>query len=135
MPLIPDRKLFDIIRADGRYPPEAYGFLLNEVWPHAVRRAHRKDAGDPPGPGPMHLHGSEICLAAKDLAVEKWGMLARTVLGKWNIRGTIDFGNMVYLLINHSMLAKTEEDSLEDFRDIYSFDEAFRPSTEFDFKE
>ena len=57
MPQIPDRKLVNILRADGRYPPEAYAFLLNEVWPHAVRRAHGKDAGDPPGPGPMQEFG------------------------------------------------------------------------------
>jgi len=138
MAQLPDRKLLDVIRADGRYPPEAYAFLLNEVWPKAVREAHEKDPSRPAAPepaAPMHLHGSEICLAAKDLAIEKWGMLAKIVLNKWNIRQTIDFGNMVYLLISHNMLSKTEEDSLEDFRNVYDFDEAFRQSAEFDLKE
>jgi uncharacterized repeat protein (TIGR04138 family) len=62
-------------------------------------------------------------------------MLARTVLRKWNIRETIDFGNMVYLLVEHEFMRKTDEDSLEDFRDVFDFDEAFAVGGEFELKE
>ena len=58
-------------------------------------------------------------------------MLARTVLARWNIRATADFGEMVYLLIANGAMSKTDEDSLEDFRDVYDFDEAFTPGETF----
>ncbi|MGA2266492.1 MAG: Minf_1886 family protein [Phycisphaerae bacterium] len=142
-----DKKIFDVIRADGRYPIEAYAFLLNEGWPYALRQAYGEEAkpappvaggGDPSGSmgkPPRHVSGRQICLALRDVAVEKWGMLAETVLGHWNIRQTIDFGNMVYLLIRHEVMHKTTEDSLEDFRDVYDFHQAFGPSNQFRLKE
>ena len=34
---------------------------------------------------------------------------------------------MVYLLVENELMGKTEDDSLEDFRDVYDFDEAFGP--------
>jgi len=67
--------------------------------------------------------------------MERWGLLAKTVLAKWNIHATIDFGNMVYLLVEHDFMRKTEEDSLEDFRDVFDFDAAFAPGDSFELKE
>ncbi|MFW6062059.1 MAG: hypothetical protein ACOC93_04545 [Planctomycetota bacterium] len=48
---------------------------------------------------------------------------------------TIDFGNMVYLMIRHQFMRKTEEDSIEDFRDVYDFDQAFELEDEFELRE
>ena len=76
-----------------------------------------------------------MCLALRDLAVERWGLMARAVLARWRVRGTIDFGNMVYLLIDNNFMKKTEEDTLEDFRDVYGFDEAFGARYEIEMKE
>ena len=87
------------------------------------------------GKAPRHVSGRQICLALRDLAIEKWGLMAETVLKHWNIHRTIDFGNMVYLLIQHNVMHKTEEDSLEDFRDVYSFPEALGSPSQFDLKE
>ena len=58
-------------------------------------------------------------------------MLAGAVLRKWNVRSTLDFGNMVYLLVENGLMHKTAEDSLEDFRDVFDFDEAFGPEKVF----
>ncbi len=140
MAKLSDKRILDIIRADGRYPVEAYVFLLNEGWPRALHQAHGDEAGSAlPAPGsgkiPRHVSGRQICLALRDLAMEKWGLMARTVLKHWNIHQTVDFGNMVYLLIHHNVMHKTEEDSLEDFRDVYSFREAFASPSQFDLKE
>jgi uncharacterized repeat protein (TIGR04138 family) len=142
-----DRKILDIIRADGRYPVEAFVFLLNEGWPRALRQAYGDEEAirtvvterPPPAPAggkpPRHVSGRQICLALRDLAIERWGLMAETVLKHWNIHHTIDFGNMVYLLIQHNVMHKTDEDSLEDFRDVYGFSEAFGSSGQFDLKE
>jgi uncharacterized repeat protein (TIGR04138 family) len=109
-----------VILEDGRYPLEAYAFL-EEGFKRAVRHL-RGDCGDAEG---RHVSGQKICHALRELALERWGGLAGTVLAQWNVKSTIDFGNMVYLLIEHEFLKKTEDDSLEDFRDVYDFAEAF----------
>jgi uncharacterized repeat protein (TIGR04138 family) len=120
-----------VIRADGRYPEEAYAFL-HEGLSRAVQNAH--GAGEH-GADQQHVSGEQICLALRDLAIERWGPLARTVLGKWNIHGTMDFGQMVYLLIEHGFMRKTEEDSIADFRDVYDFQAAFAVEEEFELNE
>lgn len=121
----------EVIFSDGRYPLEAYGFL-HEGMSRSVQEVHGKEA---PAGERNHVTGKQICMALKDLAMEKWGLLAPAVLGKWNIHTTLDFGNMVYLLIDHSFMHKTDEDSLEDFRDVYDFNEAFAMIAEFELKE
>ena len=126
----PAKPMEEVIRQDGRYPPDAFAFL-HESLAKAVRDAH----GETPAEGQHHVAGKQICIAARDLAIERWGLLATAVLKRWNIRATIDFGNMVYLLIQHNVMHKTDEDSLEDFRDVYDFREAFSSSGQFELKE
>jgi len=138
------KTLEDIIRTDGRYPPEAFDFLLDEGLPRAVREAYdggsEQAGGSSRAPAPhaeagKPVHGRQLCLALRDEAIDKWGMLASVVLAKWNIRSTLDFGNMVYLLIEHNVMQKTAEDSIEDFRDVYDFAETFRFEPDLHLKE
>ena len=107
----------EVIREDGRYPMEAFAFL-HEGLRRAVQDLHGESEV-----GQQHVSGSQLCEALRDLAVDRWGLLAKAVLARWQIRGTIDFGNMVYLLITHNLMKKTEEDTLEDFRDVFDFDD------------
>jgi len=121
----------DIVKADGRYPLEAFAFL-QEGLGRAIKQAHSSAAV---GGRKQHVTGRQLSLALRDLAADKWGMMAKAVLEKWNIRASIDFGQMVYLLIEHGLMSKTEEDSLEDFRDVFDFDEAFSQAGQFRLKE
>ncbi len=126
----PVESMEKVIRDDGRYPPEAYAFL-HEGLSAAVQREFGQDRDVE---GESHVTGQQICHALRELAVERWGMLARAVLRRWNIRSTIDFGNMVYLLIRHKFMKKTPTDSIEDFRDVYDFDDALDIEEEFDIR-
>lgn len=139
MAKLSDRRILDIIRADGRYPVEAFIFLLNEGWPRALRQAYGEEPPavpvSPGGKPPRHVSGRQICLSLRDLAIEKWGPMAETVLKHWNIHQTVDFGNMVYLLIQNNVMHKTDEDSLDDFRDVFDFHEAFGSPGKFELKE
>jgi uncharacterized repeat protein (TIGR04138 family) len=126
----PEKSMEEVIRSDGRYPPEAYAFLHE-----GLTRAARKAYGEEAATTQRHVTGQQICHALRDLAMERYGHLARTVLGKWNIRSTTDFGNMVYLLIEHKFMKKTDQDSIDDFRDVYGFDEAFAGGDDFELKE
>jgi uncharacterized repeat protein (TIGR04138 family) len=124
----PKKALQEVIRADGRYPLAAYAFL-QEGFARAVKDVYGDDASKPPEP---HVTGQQLCLALRELAKEKWGLLAGTVLDRWNIRATIDFGNMVFLQIQSGHMGRQEEDSLEDFRDVYDLGEAFGADEEFE---
>lgn len=117
----PEQAIEEVIRRDGRYPREAFAFLT-EGLNRAVKKVHGE--GELPS-GKRHVTGGQLCLSLRELAVDNWGLLAPLVLERWNLRGTIDFGQMVYLLIQHDLMAKTDEDSIEDFRDVYDFAEAF----------
>jgi uncharacterized repeat protein (TIGR04138 family) len=127
----PEKPMEDVIRDDGRYPPEAFAFL-HEGLSRAVKTAHGEGADEL---GRRHVTGQQLCCALRDLAAERWGMLAKAVLGRWNIRGTIDFGNMVYLLVRHNYMRKTDDDSLEHFRDVFDFTTAFDTSGQMEIKE
>ena len=111
----------DVILSDGRYPLGAYAFL-HEGLTRAGSAVYGDEAQDA---GEHHVTGQQICEALRELAIERWGRMARVVLDRWGIRSTMDFGNMVYLMISHEFMRKTEEDSLEDFRDVYDFEKVF----------
>jgi uncharacterized repeat protein (TIGR04138 family) len=125
------RSMEQLIRDDGRYPPEAYAFLHE-----GLSRASRKVHGGSTPPGEKrHVTAEQHCMELKDLAVERWGMLARTVLAKWNVTGTVDFGNMVYMLAEAGHIKTSPTDSHDDYRDVFDFDEAFGGEGSFEMKE
>lgn len=72
-----------------------------------------------------HVSGRDLCWSLRDYALLRWGMLARTVLEAWNIRGTKDFGRIVFGFIDFDMMRKQDDDRLEDFNDVFDFDESF----------
>jgi uncharacterized repeat protein (TIGR04138 family) len=74
---------------------------------------------------PRHISGRELCEGARDLALARWGPLARSVLDYWGIRSTRDLGELVFALIECGVLVRREEDSMEDFEGLFDFEESF----------
>lgn len=74
---------------------------------------------------PVHVSGQELLEGVKELAIQKFGMLARVVFEHWGVCCTDDFGEIVFNLVAEGMLRKTEDDSKEDFQDRYDFKEVF----------
>jgi uncharacterized repeat protein (TIGR04138 family) len=114
------QKLLKAIQADGRYPPAAYEFL-HEGLAYTTRQVYGDSASDEP----RHVTGRQLCEGLRDLALQRWGALARLVLNRWNIYRTRDFGEMVYFLIDLGVMGKRDSDRIEDFDDVYDFREAF----------
>lgn len=108
------RGIRDVVRKDPRYAYEAYRFVF-EGLEFTVRRMGER----------RHVSGRELLEGIRDLAREQFGGLARMVLAGWGIHRTADFGEMVFHLVEAGLMGKTENDSKEDFRDVYDFDEAF----------
>lgn len=72
-----------------------------------------------------HISGRELCWGLRDYALRRWGMLARVVLESWSITGSIDFGRIVFGFIDLDLMQRQPEDTIEEFREVYTFDEAF----------
>jgi len=110
-------KLQALIRQNPRYAREAYEFISEAL-------AYTSQLLDKQG----HVSGQELCDGARQLALERFGYLARTVLESWGVRTTDDFGRLVYIMIGADLLRKAETDSVEDFHDLYDFRQAFDES-------
>lgn len=72
-----------------------------------------------------HVTGQQLCGAIRDIALERWGLMARHVLARWNITCTGDIGTIVFALVDNGWLQKQSTDRIEDFEQVFSFSEAF----------
>src|SRR6185436_20564505 len=71
-----------------------------------------------------HVSGPELLDGLRDLALREFGLMARTVFKMWGIRRTDDFGEIVFNLVAAGLMSKTDEDTREDFRNVFDLDEA-----------
>jgi uncharacterized repeat protein (TIGR04138 family) len=116
-----EKSVHQVVADVGLYPPEAYAFIQKGL-NHTVQKLHGK-LKDPKAS--RHVTGQDLCEGLRDVALAEWGRLARTVLRRWNITSTLDFGRMVFAMVEAGLMQKTEDDSLEDFRNVYDFRTAF----------
>jgi uncharacterized repeat protein (TIGR04138 family) len=79
------------------------------------------------GPQQMNRHvtGQELCRAVRDAALERWGLMARGVLARWEITRTEDIGTIVFALVDNHWLSKQPTDTIDDFHNVFPFAEAF----------
>ncbi|MFH1615719.1 MAG: Minf_1886 family protein [Planctomycetota bacterium] len=119
----------EIARLDGRYAPQALKFVYEGLG-YTINRLADSDFTA------KHISGTELCDGLRQKALERWGRLAAMVLNHWGIRTTRDFGEIVYLMIEHKWMSAQPHDSIDDFNDIYDFRKAFEDEFEFeDFSE
>jgi len=76
-------------------------------------------------PQRRHVSGEELACACRDFALEQYGLLSRTVLEHWGLKGTGDIGRIVFTLIEVGLLKAQDNDRPEDFESVYAFHEAF----------
>jgi uncharacterized repeat protein (TIGR04138 family) len=74
---------------------------------------------------PRHISGRELTEGLRELALGRYGLLARTVLEHWGIHETEDIGRVVFAMVEQGILVKEDEDGPEDFADLFDFEEAF----------
>jgi len=112
---------------DGRYSPEAFNFLFQSLQ-HAIQLAGKEGAEG----AERHVSGQQLLRGMRAHASEIFGPLAAQVWRSWGVRTTIDWGEIVFLLVDNGLLNRQESDTIEDFRDGFDFEEAFvksyRPS-------
>ncbi len=99
---------------DDRYKREAYEFIMEALMftQKKFRRA-------------KHVSGQQLLEGIQGFLENKFGPMVLTVLDHWGVKTTEDFGHIVFNLINHKVLSKTEEDTIESFCNGYDFHEVF----------
>jgi len=97
-----------------RFHGKAYVFLLSALHTVLERQGEAR-----------HISGQELADGVRELALARYGLMARTVLEHWGIHSTDDLGEMVFAMVDCGVLIKREEDRMEDFRSLYDFEEVF----------
>lgn len=107
--------IMDQIRLrERRFHEHAYLFVLAALEFCQSRLTERR-----------HIGGRELATACRDLALDRYGLLARQVLDHWGIRSTADIGDIVFTLVDLNLLISQSSDCREDFIAVYDFDDAF----------
>ncbi len=141
--------MYDLLQSDRRYKFEAYNFVReslnvaqekfqaerlaragesNELETGESSQRETSDVESDEGESPSnHITGQQLCEACRLHALDQYGYLAPTVLAKWGIHSTGDFGEIVYNLIRIEQMRKSDDDRREDFDDVYPFESAFSP--------
>jgi len=107
--------IMDRIRLrEPRFDERAYLFVLAALEYSQQRLTERR-----------HITGRELALACRDLALERFGVMARLVLEHWGIRNTTDIGDVVFTLVDLGMLMSQPSDTRDEFVAVFDFDRAF----------
>lgn len=108
----PIDKIRALVKRDGRYPVKAYLFIF-EALNYTLDAIGEK----------RHVSGQELCHGIREKAIGSFGPLASCVFRQWGIAKTDDFGEIVFRLIEMGLMDKTDQDTRDDFCDV--FDLAF----------
>jgi uncharacterized repeat protein (TIGR04138 family) len=109
-----------ILKEDTRYPADAY-FFVREALDFTFKILKK------PSKGPQkHVTAADLLNGIRQYALREYGPMAMTVFAYWGIHQCVDFGRIVFNLVNKNILRKTESDSIRDFEGGYDFAAAFR---------
>jgi len=103
-----------IIRTDDRYRMEIYRFI-QDAFAHAAARLGQQRG----------LTGEELLEGFRSLALQRYGPTARLVFEHWGVRTTEDIGHAVMNMVAAGLMRKSDQDTIEDFRNVFDFREEF----------
>jgi len=118
------KTLEQIVSDIALYPVEAYEFVQQGL-AFTVQRIHGEQKSQRNMQISRHVTGQQLCQGLRDFALAQWGLLARSVLRRWNITSTFDFGRIVFAFIEAGRMQKTDGDNIEDFKEVFDFRTAF----------
>ncbi len=99
---------------EPRFHEAAYLFVLSALEFSQARLTERR-----------HITGRELAESCRDLAIQRYGVLARMVLEHWGVTSTADFGNIVFTLVDLGLLLSQATDTRDDFAGVFDFQDAF----------
>lgn len=99
---------------EQRFEERAYLFVLAALEHSQARLTERR-----------HISGPELAHACRELALQRFGVMARLVLEQWGVCSTGDIGDIVFTLVDMGLLVSQPQDSRDDFIGVFDFEEAF----------
>src|SRR5215212_7271896 len=111
--------LESVVSSDPRYQRDGYIFLRDAL--DFTTKQQKKVKGV----SVRHVTGPELLDGVRQYALKEFGPMVMTVFDSWGIHSSEDVGHMVFNLIGAGIFGKTEQDSIEDFKNVYDFEEAF----------
>ena len=115
-----DEALDKILAANPRYSRDAYHFLKE-----SLDFTQKLVAKENKSKERKHVTGQELLDGIRQHALQQFGPMTVTVFAEWGVTNCKDFGEMVFNMVESSLLAKTEKDSRDDFQAGYDFSDAF----------
>jgi uncharacterized repeat protein (TIGR04138 family) len=107
--------IMDQIRLrEQRFDERAYLFVLSALEHSQGKLTERR-----------HITGPELAHACRDLALQRFGVMAKVVLDHWGMRSTMDIGDIVFTLVDLGLLISQPQDSRNDFLGVFDFADAF----------
>lgn len=103
-----------ILIRERRFHEQAYLFVLAALEHCQARLEVRR-----------HITGAELAISCRDLALERFGLMARMVLEHWGVKSTADIGDIVFTLVDLGFLLSQPQDSRDEFFAVYDFESAF----------
>jgi uncharacterized repeat protein (TIGR04138 family) len=118
------KTLEQVVEECGRYPLEAFEFVRHGLGQtvHQIHGASKMNEDTE-----CHVSGKQLSWGLRNYAVQRYGMMAKTVLRHWGIHRTNDFGRIVFTMVESKLMQKTDEDDVRDFDNVFEFDAAFDP--------
>ena len=107
--------IMDRIRIrEPRFHEQAYLFVLSALEMCQAQLTVRR-----------HITGVELAHSCRDLALDRYGLMAKLVLDYWGISSTSDIGDIVFTLVDLGFLLSQPQDTREEFADVFEFELAF----------
>lgn len=107
--------IMDQIRLrEQRFDERAYLFVLASLEHCQARLTERR-----------HITGPELAHACRELALQRFGVMAGMVLEHWGLKATSDIGDIVFTLVDMGLLISQPQDSRDDFFGVFSFEDVF----------
>jgi len=108
------KKVEEIAGKDQRYQVDVYEFVMQAL---LFTQKQLKREG--------HLTARELLEGIRELGLNLYGPMVKTVFNSWGVKTTADFGEIVFNMVENGLMGKTENDSRGDFQGVYDFDEVF----------
>jgi len=124
-----EEALEQLMSKDQRYHRDAYLFVRDAL-DHTRKLLDREQketrVAKRVQPVEQHVTGQQLLSGVRELALQSYGPMVISVFEEWGIRSSEDFGEIVFIMVEHKLLKKTENDSRADFAHGFDFHEAFR---------
>ena len=94
--------------------------MVREALDFTVERLAKNRQGEK-----RHVTGRELLTGFREFVLQEYGPMGATLLEDWGIKSCRNIGEIVFLFIECGVFGKQDSDSLDDFSEIYTFEEAF----------